>query len=128
MLKKIFSSKIASLALFCALSFAAGGINGFLGTGGGIILIYMLHILTENNTKDSLATALCVTVPVSAIALVSYARQGNVDFSLIGKILVPSALGGVLGAFLTDKLKARVINGIFGILVAYSGITLILRG
>ena len=127
MLKKIFSSKIASLVLFSILSFACGGINGFLGTGGGIVLIYMLRLLTKNNTRDNFATALCITVPISLIALFNYWKNGNVDFSLTGKIAIPIIIGGILGAFLTDKLKLEVINGAFGVLVAYSGVCLILR-
>lgn len=127
MIKKIFHSKIASVTLFCLLSFLCGGINGFLGTGGGIILIYMLRLLTKNNSKDNFATCLCATVPISFIAMFNYIKNQNIDFSLLSKIWLPVSLGGFVGAFLTDKLKINWINSVFAILVIYSGISLIVK-
>ena len=127
MLNEKTGLKIPSLILFCTLSFLAGGINGFLGTGGGIIFIYMLQSLTKNNTKDNFSTSLCATIFISLIALFSYVRNDSVDFSLIQKIFLPTLLGGIVGAAVTDKLKTSYISLIFGILVVYSGIRLILR-
>ena len=124
MLNKIRSLKIPSLALF---SFLAGCVNGFLGTGGGIILIYMLSFFTKNNKKDNFAAALCVTVPMSLVALYSYARGGAVDFALGGILWLPCALGGLLGAFLVDKLRLPWLNAIFAVLVIYSGTCMIFR-
>lgn len=127
MVKKIRSCKTLSLVLFCILSFVAGGINGFLGTGGGIIFIYMLSLLTKNDKKDNFPTTLCATIPISLIALISYAKNENVDFDAVGKYLIPCALGGLLGAFLVDRLKVKWLNTIFALLVIYSGACMILR-
>ena len=127
MVKKILSNKTASLVLFCTLSLLAGSINGFLGTGGGIIFIYMLSSLTQNNKKDNFPTTLCATIPISLIALISYARNGNVDFNFAKGHIIPCALGGLLGAILVDKLKVKWLNTIFALLVIYSGTCMILR-
>lgn len=127
MVEKIRSCKTLSLVLFCILSFVAGGINGFLGTGGGIIFIYMLSLLTKNDKKDNFPTTLCATIPISLIALISYAKNENVDFATAGKYLIPCALGGLLGAFLVDRLKVKWLNTIFALLVIYSGACMILR-
>ncbi len=127
MVKKILSNKTASLVLFCILSFIAGTINGFLGTGGGIIFIYMLSNLTKNNERDNFPSTLCATIPISAIALISYIKNQNVDFNTIATLFIPCALGGLLGAFLVDRLKVKWLNTIFALLVIYSGTCMILR-
>ena len=126
MVKKIFHSKIASLCLFCLLSFVAGGVNGLLGTGGGIIIVYMLRALCKNNTKDNFATSLCITLPLSLFALVAYLKNGSVDFSLAGQAALPVALGGFFGAFLTSRLKTEWLSAIFGVMVSYSGIRMLI--
>lgn len=125
---KLFSShKLVFLALFSLLSFLAGGVNGFLGTGGGIIFLHTLSLLTNNDKKDNFAQSLCATIPISAVAFFSYARAGTVDYSLIKEIWLPCAIGGIMGAVLVEKLKLPFIKGAFAVLVIYSGTCMIFR-
>ncbi|MBO5312469.1 MAG: sulfite exporter TauE/SafE family protein [Clostridia bacterium] len=127
MLNKFSIKKHCKTVLLCILAFVAGGVNGFIGTGGGIVLVYSLSALTDNDKKDNLATALCVTIPISFLALFSYISGGNVDFQLLPTLIFPAVAGGLTGAFLTHKLSTKWLNLIFAILVIYSGFRLILR-
>ncbi|MBQ2809577.1 MAG: sulfite exporter TauE/SafE family protein [Clostridia bacterium] len=119
--------KIKNITLFCVLSFVAGGINGFLGTGGGIILVYMLGALTENDKKDSFASTLCATIPMSIVSITEYARASAIDLSLARSLAIPAIVGGALGAFLTDKIKAKYLTLCFSLLVIYSGICMVTK-
>ena len=121
------SNKIKNGILFCVLSFVAGAINGFLGTGGGIIFVYMLSFLTNNDKKDNFATTLCATLPISIISTIAYAKNNNIDTVLIKQLFLPALLGGLLGAFLTDKLKTKYLTIAFSALVIYSGICMVVR-
>ncbi len=113
--------------LFCLFAFIGGGINGFLGTGGGIIFVLLLTIMTKNDAKDNFATSLCATIVLSLIGLYSYLKSSSVDFDLIHDCFPFAVLGGILGALITDKLKARWLNVGFAILIIYSGTCLIFR-
>lgn len=125
-LKKFGWDKLPFI-MFCLFSFLAGGINGFLGTGGGIIIVLMLNHITKNEAKDNYATSLCATVVFSLISTFSYGRHGNIDYNLILKIALPTALGGILGATLVDKLSSRALSIVFSILIIYSGFSLIFK-
>ena len=127
MFKKFLNYKYVSPLLFCIISFLAGGLNGFVGTGGGILLVFALSVVLKVDKKDAFATSLCITVPVSLTALFSYFRAGSVDISTFSSIWLPVFLGGLLGALLTDRLRLSWINAIFGILAIYSGVHLIMR-
>ena len=127
MIKKLCSSKLFSAVVFSTLAFLAGGLNGFVGTGGGILLVFALCGVLGVDKKDSFATSLCITVPVSLVALFNYFKTDSIDFSLTSEICLPTLLGGFVGAVLVDKLKLPWLNGIFGILIIYSGMCLILR-
>lgn len=122
-----FKIKNLSFALFCILSFVAGGINGFLGTGGGIIFIFMLSFLTNNESKDNYATSLCATFIISSIGIISYIKNSCIDFSIIGQVTLPAILGGILGALVVDKIKVKYLNMIFAFLIIYSGFSLLTR-
>lgn len=125
---RFFSShKLIFIIVFSALSFLAGGVNGFLGTGGGIIFVYTLSLITDNDKKDNFAQTLCATIPISAITLFNYAQAEMVDYSLMKEIWLPCALGGVAGAFLVERLRLPLLKGIFAILVIYSGTCMIFR-
>ena len=127
MVKFFYRHKIIFFVIFALISFLAGGINGFLGTGGGIAFVYALSLTTDNEQKDTFATTLCATVPISAIALFGYAKEGQVDFELMGKIWLPCIVGGLLGAFLVDRLRLEWLKGIFAALVIYSGACMIFK-
>ena len=127
MIKKLCSSKLFSVVVFSTLAFLAGGLNGFVGTGGGILLVFALCGVLGVDKKDSFATSLCITVPVSLVALFNYFKTDSIDFSLASEICLPTLLGGFVGAVLVDKLKLPWLNGIFGILIIYSGMCMILR-
>lgn len=120
-------SKTARIILLGVLSFVAGGVNGFLGTGGGIILVYALGALTDNDKKDNFATTLCATIPMSLVSTFSYANSGNIDTALAKMLIFPAVIGGALGALVTDKLKTKYLTIFFSLLVIYSGICMVVK-
>ncbi len=120
-------SKWIRTALLAVLAFLAGGVNGFLGTGGGIILVYALGALTDNDKKDNFATTLCAIIPMSLVSTFSYANGGNIDTALLKMLVFPAVIGGALGAFLTDKLKTKYLTIFFSLLVIYSGICMVVK-
>ena len=124
---KFEEKKVLCTFLFCLFAFIGGGINGFLGTGGGIIFVLLLSTITKNDVKDNFATSLCTTIVLSLIGAFSYYRRGNIDFGIISSCFVFCAIGGVIGALITDKINTRWLNIGFAILIIYSGIRMILR-
>jgi uncharacterized membrane protein YfcA len=109
-------------------SFLAGGMNGFLGTGAGIVLVYLLSYLNrgKRETKDNFAMAVVLVLPMSAVSLYFYVKGGNVDYELIRISVLPAILGGILGAYLMDKIDKRWLSLIFAALVIYSGFRMVL--
>lgn len=122
---KEFKVKNLNVILFLLLSFVAGGINGFLGTGGGIIFIFMLSFLTKNDDKDNYATSLCATFIISSVGVFSYLKNERVDFSIIAEVAIPAIVGGIVGAMIVDKIKVKYLNMIFALLIIYSGFNLL---
>ncbi len=112
------SYSTAQSLIFLALSaLAAGLVNGFLGTGGGIILVFALSRL-KLSERDRFATVIAVILPLSLVSTFVYKAQ----ISEACAWLLPGMLGGAVGAFLLDKLSVRRLKQLFALMVIWAGI------
>ncbi len=126
------SSKKVSLShilLLCGIGIGAGFANGLLGAGGGILVVFGLwRVLgAQIDRRDIFACALCVMIPLSAISATRYAMNGNLSFSGFKPYWIPALAGGIIGGILLSKLQGKTLKKIFGALVVWSGIMLIIR-
>ena len=105
--------------------FLAGFINGLLGTGGGIILIFALkYLYKDKELKDVFATTLTVTLALSAVSVIVYFRKNNLPIYESPRFLLPALVGGFLGAYLLEKINVMWLKKIFGILIIVAGLNM----
>ena len=137
---KIIRSTPLSLTLlpWVLTGFSAGLLNGLLGAAGGILLVTLLPRLPTTpvlgltqgslrSSRDLLGVSLRVMLPVTALSALLYSLNGqSADLSLIPVILLPAAAGGLLGGYLLNKLPGRLLQRLFGGLVALSGIRMLM--
>jgi len=111
---------------FAVLGIVTGLCNGLFGSGGGTIAVPMLQ-KNEIPVKNSHATSLALTLPLSIISAIFYSYKGDFDIrSTI--VLIPFGLIGALaGAFLLKKIKPYILKKIFGIFLIVAGGRLLLQ-
>ncbi len=106
----------------------AGAVNGFLGTGGGIAVIFALNILFPKlEARDRFASAIAVILPMSAVSAIMYQAGGNIPTEESAIYLIPAAIGGYAGARALDKINTVWLNRIFAVLLIFAGSALIFR-
>lgn len=127
-MKNIFNKNNIILSVS---SVTSGIMNGFIGTGGGIILYFVLKFLNkfEKNIdmKDIMATVISVVIPMSVISSIIYMTKGNVIYKELLVYLPAALIGGVIGAFLLDKLKFEIVKKLFAVMIIYAGIRMLLK-
>ena len=122
-------TKTAKNISFLAVSaLAAGLVNGLLGAGGGIVVVWVLsrvlaHSLTDR--RDAFANALTVMLPISAISAAMYGMRGAVDLRELDILILPAIAGGFIGALVLDKINTKWLRLLFAAIIIYSGLTMI---
>lgn len=122
------------------LGVAAGTVNGLLGAAGGILLVAVLPRLpipafltvgtqplsAHTDRRDIFATALCAMLPVSAVSAFLYWRGGiQTDPALLVTMILPAALGGLVGALLLEKIPRTLLRRLFALVVVISGLRML---
>ncbi|HWB26699.1 MAG TPA: sulfite exporter TauE/SafE family protein [Chitinophagaceae bacterium] len=112
------------------LGTAIGFLSGMVGIGGGILLSPILNLLQWDNAKKIAALASFFILVNSISGLLGQLAGGTLQFNstLFLPLLVAVFIGGQLGTRLSlNLIKASVVKGLTGVLVAYIGIKLILQ-
>ena len=97
-----------------------GLLTGFLGVGGGFLVVPALVLALALPMEYATGTSLVVITITSAVALAVRAGSGpHPDWGLVLVLTAASALGGVLGARLAARTDTRRLSAAFaGLVVA----------
>ncbi|MEG2086136.1 MAG: sulfite exporter TauE/SafE family protein [Clostridia bacterium] len=99
-----------------------GLINGFLGSGGGVLSVIVLLIVLKHTEKSAHATTLLIMMPISIVSAIVYIINGHGNWLLIVLSSIGVLIGGVIGAFMLKSIKTPIVEIIFAILLIISGI------
>ena len=95
-----------------------GLLTGFLGVGGGFLVVPALLLALSLPIQYAAGTSLVVIALTSAAALVVRVGSGvQPDWWLVLVLTVVSALGGVAGARVADRVSTRQLSTAFAALV-----------
>ncbi len=120
-----------ALLIFILICLAAGFLNGLLGAGGGILLVWAFSSCMKDPTADGVrnvfAATLSAVIPITALSACLYGTVSAADMSEMAPLILPAMAGGVIGALLLGKIPTAVLKKIFAVLVLYSGISMVVR-
>jgi hypothetical protein len=90
--------------LLLVIGLVAGVIAAGLGVGGGIIFVPALVLFLDYPQQLAQGTSLAVILPTAVVGAIVHARRGRV----IGKLALPIASAGVVGALLGAGLALQL--------------------
>ena len=107
----------------------AGILSGFVGVGGGILIVPALVYTMGMSQFEAQGTSLFVLLlPVGFLAVLNYAKAGSINWKVGVIIALAFVLGGYVGSKLALKLSPSLVKLIFGIIMAYVSFRLIVSG
>ncbi|MGI5958576.1 MAG: sulfite exporter TauE/SafE family protein [Massiliimalia sp.] len=108
------------------LGIVAGTLNGLFGSGGGIALVPMLEHLKLPPQKAH-ATSVAMILPLSIASALGYWSQNvPIHWDFLLSLLPWGILGSACGAFLLQKIPNHLLRRVFGALLIYSGVRMLL--
>lgn len=115
------------LSLCGILALFAGVLNGFIGVGGGVLMLLILKIIYKNCDKAAFAAVPAVVLPMTVLSAALYAMR-EPDIIIKALPLIPAALlGGFAGALLLGKIKSRALSLIFASVTLFAGVMAVVK-
>ncbi|RUL71905.1 sulfite exporter TauE/SafE family protein [Dyella choica] len=99
-----------------AAGFAAGGLAGFFGIGGGFLIVPSLVFASGMAIIEAIGTSLFCVGAFGLTAAFNYAASGWVAWSMAWKFVAGGMAGGWLGSWVAEKLSA--VRGMLSMLFA----------
>ena len=116
------------LLLLAGGGFGAGIFGSLLGLGGGILIVPLLTFGFGLPFREAVGVSLvCVIVTSSAAAGVYLERHlANLRLGMLLEVFTAS--GALVGGVVAFLLPDRVLAGLFALLLAYTGVSMLRRG
>jgi len=118
---------------FTLIGLLAGYLAGFLGIGGGFIVVPALTFLFLKDPITApwaihmaVATSLSTMLVTSLSSLLAHHRKRAIHWPLVRSMAVGLMTGAILGAAIADFLQGDMLIRIFGLFAILAGLQLIL--
>jgi uncharacterized membrane protein YfcA len=102
----------------CGLS--AGLLGGYLGLGGGIIMVPFLTVISGLDIKEAVPVSLTAIAVNSLAASNEYLKRGMVDLELVIMLSLFMVLGNISGSLLSSLVPEDYTRILFSALVLYA--------
>ena len=102
-----------------------GFLAGFLGVGGGFLIVPSLVLFLRIPIKSATGTALLIIAGNSALAVFGRRHTLVLDWILLIELMIPALSAMYLGVKLTEKLSAQQIRAVFSVFVILLGVAMV---
>jgi len=109
------------------LGFSAGFASGFLGIGGGALMVPILNLVVGLPIHLAVATSMFIMVFSASFGATTHFLMGNLVPEYVVLLGAGVILGAQLGARTAKKLKASKLRKAFAIVLIFTGLRMLLK-
>jgi len=109
------------------LGLAIGLVTGFIGAGGGFIIVPALIFLTHLDVKIAIGTSLFIIMMKSFIGFLGDLQTTTMDWNFLMLFSILAAIGILIGVRIARRTKAANLKQIFGWFILVVGIYVIFK-
>jgi uncharacterized membrane protein YfcA len=113
---------------YLVLGLFAGTVSGFVGIGGGVVIVPALIFLFGFTQAKAQGTTLALLVPpIGLLAAYTYYKNDLVDLQVAVFICVGFFIGGLIGSKIAVQLPNIVLQKVFGGAVILIGLYMLTK-
>ena len=117
---------ISTILILCFIGITAGILSGFVGVGGGLIIVPALVVLLGLSQHEAQGTSLALMLPpIGVLAAWNYWKTDNLNWKFAAIIALTFLIGGYFGSKLSLRLRPETVRISFAVLMIIAGIKLL---
>ena len=120
--------KRLSFPLIALEALVVGGVTGFVGAGGGFLIIPALVVIAGLGMKQAVGTSLMIIAIKSILGFMGDIQIGmKVDWGLLLEVTGLAILGIIVGGLVARKIDGNKLRPAFGYFVFIMGIGMLMQ-
>ena len=122
-----FAKSPMGLPTVILIGILVGFITGFIGAGGGFIIVPVLIFFLRLSFKKAIGTSLCIIAINSLVGFTGNIGHQEINWFLLLCISSVCVLGIIAGSFLSDKVSSTKLKPVFGWFTLCVGLFVIIK-
>ena len=114
--------RAATAAKIVVSGVAVGFLTGFLGVGGGFLVVPALVVVLRMSMTQAVGTSLLIIVGNSVASLASRFGALHLDWGVIAPFALAAIVGTVVGKRIADRLSGAVLTRSFAVMLVAVGL------
>lgn len=116
------------MIIFILIGILGGMMSGFMGIGGGLVMVPLMVLLAKFTQHMAQGTSLAVlTLPVVIFGAYQYYQEGNVNLNAAIIIAIFFCVGIFLGSKAAHLMSSESLKIIFGLLMIVVGMKMVIN-
>lgn len=117
---------MTEILIILVIGIIAGVFSGFIGIGGGLVIVPALVYFFGMTQHQAQGTSLAMMLPpIGILAVLNYSKQGMVDWKIAAILCITFLAGSFLGSKAAISLPAETVKKVFGAIIVIVGIKMI---
>lgn len=104
-----------------------GGVSGFVGAGGGFLIIPALVIFSNLPMREAIGTSLVIITANSIVGFMGEFGNQNLDWYLLMSVTLATVIGIFVGIKVSSKIDGAKLKPAFGWFVLVMGAYIIIK-
>lgn len=117
----------ANVKIGAPLAFTGGFVSGFLGVGGGVLMVPILNLIVGLPIHLAVAASMFIMIFTSSFGASMHILLGNVVPTYVVLLASGIVLGAQAGAYLAKRAKPKYLRAAFGAVAIFAGLRMILK-
>lgn len=122
----ICGMSFSTFIVLIIIGLLAGMLSGFVGVGGGLLMIPLLMMFLSLSQLEAQGTAIVAMLPpIGILAAINYFKSGYVKWEYAVIIALTFVVGGYFGSKISLNLNPEIVKKVFGVIMLFAAIKLI---